>query len=210
MTMIPPEVGVADEPTVCVRLNRVWMGYILGAVEKLAFPGWWDTNRIEAQDAVQEILTLLSLGNCSPPEEYVYPESVFIPGMMGEVVSGHTLIRHHDASSDLASFAYQEYPANGDEVWFRFFAAAGDYDLHLNYLKNYNRGKIEIRIDDSDLLATDDLYTSSAQYNQWISHEVSLLNDGVHFLKLKINGKNAGSADYYWAMACVLFVAQSD
>ena len=208
MTMIPPEVAPDAEPIVCVQLNRVWMGYILGAVEKLAFPGWWDEQGIDAQDKVEAILGLLSLGNCEPPEEYMYPENVFVPGIAGEVASGGVLTRQHDAASDLACYAFQSSAGDGNETWFRFFCAAGDYDLVLCYVKDNNRGKVELRIDDGDLIATDDLYASSLLYNQYTSHEVSVLADGVHFLKLKVNGKNASSSAYYWVMSHFMLIAQ--
>jgi hypothetical protein len=207
MTMTPPELGPFEEPTICIEVNCSWMSFILGAVEKLAFPGWWDTSKVEAQDSVEAILGALSTGNCPSPEEYMYPESAFVPGLMAEAASGDVVSIYHDTQQNLAHFAYQTTPANGDSAQLRFFLASGNYYFRRAVIKNQYAAKIDWRLDGGSVFATDDLYAASQQNNVVISSELAVTTDGPHTLTLTVNGRNASAIDWFWYLIYIALEA---
>lgn len=63
---IVPSVGAFDAPTVGLRLNMTWAGYVIGAVSKLARLKAWQGDESAVDDVIQtveQILNALALGN---------------------------------------------------------------------------------------------------------------------------------------------------
>lgn len=67
-----PDVGMFDEPSVCVKVNRAWWSHVSGMIDVLSSPDLWLGDAEEKARAVQEIEYLLALReDCMPTVEEI-------------------------------------------------------------------------------------------------------------------------------------------
>jgi hypothetical protein len=64
MNLIPPNVGIFDEPTRCYRINKQWASIVMGMVSWLAETAVWQAANNEGYDAIQQILSFMVGENC--------------------------------------------------------------------------------------------------------------------------------------------------
>lgn len=50
-----PQVGICDEPCVCMRINQSWLPFILGAIDRLGQPDVWNDTEVNKQFAFDQI-----------------------------------------------------------------------------------------------------------------------------------------------------------
>jgi hypothetical protein len=202
MTMEPPAVGVAEEPTVCVQINRVWMGYILGAVEKLASPGWWDTAGLDAESMVGEILGLLSTGNCEecPPMEY--PRNLTIFAHAALVESGNAQSLYLFDGHFCEHIFCQTPSAVGDKRGWLLAAEAYMYKVKVVCVKTNWSGKVRWVLDDTETVHEVDLWNATNVLNHQYEFTIIIDPSGQHHLTAEIFGKHASSQGYDHCLTC--------
>ena len=87
--------------------------------------------------------------------------------------------------------------ADGDELNYKVYVSPGTYTISLCTLKNSDHGIIKVYLDGT-LILTYDCYAAVVTYNQIGSATGIIINDpGIKTLKIKIDGKNVASTDYY-------------
>jgi len=115
-----------------------------------------------------------------------------------EVITSVTITRN--AVSTTYSYCYLMYAAaanaaDGDEYTWRFNLSAGSYTINLLGGVNTNAGKLDAYVDDVLVGSGQDWYAAGAAALKSFSSCI-VPYSGNHVLKLKVNGKNASSADY--------------
>jgi hypothetical protein len=95
--------------------------------------------------------------------------------------------------------AYQLSADNGDSFSNSFFLKAGTYTFSFLGNTGAISGKINWYIDDmvTPVIVGQDWYNGSVVYNVIQTATVTVVGDGYHKLKGKVNGKNVSSAGYY-------------
>ena len=88
--------------------------------------------------------------------------------------------------------------ADGDNLSYNAYLTKGTYSLILVADKYYSRGIVDIDIDGVEV-ASFDCYNASALNNvRFIETNIVILSNGLKTIKLRIDGKNASSSDYYF------------
>lgn len=61
-----PSIGIFDDPTVCLKVNREWYSHVLGVLQVLCEPDAWEGTDDEVLDAIGEIEKMLATAeeNC--------------------------------------------------------------------------------------------------------------------------------------------------
>lgn len=61
-----PSIGIFDDPTVCLKVNREWYSHVLGVLQVLCEPDAWEGSDDEILDAIGEIEKMLATAeeNC--------------------------------------------------------------------------------------------------------------------------------------------------
>lgn len=86
--------------------------------------------------------------------------------------------------------------ADGDNISYKVYLAAGTYTLGMLCLKTSDRGIADFDIDAGEV-ASFDLYDAGALRNQWVTQaSISVTTAGLKTLKLRIDGKNGSSSDH--------------
>lgn len=62
--LVPPLVGISDEPTICYQVNREWNKYISGAISLLLEIAVWKDAQDETYEAIQQVSNLLLGSEC--------------------------------------------------------------------------------------------------------------------------------------------------
>jgi hypothetical protein len=103
---------------------------------------------------------------------------------------------------------YQNAPANGDTFTHGFLLADGMYTLNIGGIKAGSHGKVDWYVDNV-LQGTQDWYFGS-QVNEIKTLSITVVGDGWHVLKGVVNGKNAGSSNYYMVLRKFWIVPSAD
>lgn len=82
----------------------------------------------------------------------------------------------------------------------------GEYDIVEIYEKNTTRGKVELYISDVLIRSAVDWYNGSQTFNNKTTTKRVKLGAGIHRIKMKINGKNASSTDYFAVLQQLIFI----
>ena len=106
--------------------------------------------------------------------------------------------------------AQQTTPANNDEFTFGVWLAAGTYTLSVLGVKNTVNGKLDWYVDNVSQFTGQDWYAASATYNTVLTGSVTVVGDGYHVIKAKVNGKHASSGNYYWQLTHIAFYQSAD
>lgn len=94
-------------------------------------------------------------------------------------------------------------PANGDYVQWSFFVEAGTYALTWIHPTFSSYGIVDLTIDGGAAVGTVDCYAAGITYNAVTQITGLVLAQGVHSVRVAVNGKNASSSGY--SMTHVLF-----
>lgn len=106
--------------------------------------------------------------------------------------------RAHDTAQNYSTYIYQNSPADTQEYTSSFMLVGGTYNLSILAVKYPDGGKFDVYIDGATVGTTQDLYAGSGTYNVVLTlSSITVTGDGYHTLKLKVNGKNASSTNYY-------------
>lgn len=90
--------------------------------------------------------------------------------------------------------------SNGDSAEGKFFLKAGSYTLYVYGITGAVNGIIDWSIDGTNVLTGQDWYAASTTRNVVKSGAVTVATNGMHTLRLTINGKNASSSNYFWSL----------
>jgi hypothetical protein len=93
-------------------------------------------------------------------------------------------------------------PATLDEYKFPLNLEKGRYNLTIAYYKGPARGIVEV-LTDSTSLGTVDTYAAGGAANQIATFPFTL-SASVTDLRIRVNGKNVGSANYYFDISRIL------
>jgi hypothetical protein len=86
--------------------------------------------------------------------------------------------------------------ADGDNISYKVYLAAGTYSIRLLARKGNNAPVVDIDIDGAEV-ASFDLYAGSDQENQLLSDTGNVISTGgLKTLRLRVDGKNGSSSDY--------------
>jgi spore cortex formation protein SpoVR/YcgB (stage V sporulation) len=86
--------------------------------------------------------------------------------------------------------------ADGDEIVYKVYLSAGTYQLSTIGLHHTDSGIIKIYLN-TDLIDTIDQYSAApSQANQIKLTSVTVSDNAIYSLKIKLDGKNASSSDY--------------
>jgi hypothetical protein len=94
--------------------------------------------------------------------------------------------------------------ADGDEYTISFPMAAGYYGLLMYIVKTNASGKLDLYVDDGIALAGTDFYSAATLIDVEYGTPFSIISDGNHTLKFKVNGKNGASSDYVISVGTIL------
>lgn len=96
-------------------------------------------------------------------------------------------------------FAWQNSShANGDELQYPLFMAAGTYTIYFFCATTNDAPLVDVEIDGTPVVTGVDFYSVTATvYNVVLSASITIPADGNVTLGLKINGKNGSSSNYY-------------
>lgn len=65
-----PSVGIFEEPTRCVQINKEWWSHVSGMIDVLSSPELWEGDSEEQTRAIREIAALLATENCGMTIDY--------------------------------------------------------------------------------------------------------------------------------------------
>jgi hypothetical protein len=85
---------------------------------------------------------------------------------------------------------------DGDELTFTRLLKAGTYTFLTYGLKLSSRGKLDWYIDGSTFITGQDWYAASSALGTFSATGITVVGDGLHTIKCKVNGKNASSTNY--------------
>lgn len=92
---------------------------------------------------------------------------------------------------------------DGDNCTFKLYLHTGIYTLNILYLKNDFGGIGEISLDGNNI-TTIDMYTSGTIWNNIVNvTSINVTTAGVKDLTLTVNGQNASSSSYVFAIQYV-------
>lgn len=133
-------------------------------------------------------------------------------------ISAHEIICNKnlaDTSASTIPYGFYRGPsaanaADGDTYDVQFVIAAGTYTLAMHGVKATTAGKVDGYIDGSatPTWTGDDWYAAATSENEF-THSVTFTTGGRHTLRMKINGKNAASADYRLLLSYLTLVPSS-
>jgi len=84
---------------------------------------------------------------------------------------------------------------DGDDLHFSVYLGAGTYTFKLQYLRDDNRGIVDVYIDAVEV-ASFDMYGTSNNNLVGTQTEIVVASSGVKDIKLIIDGKNGSSSDH--------------
>ena len=94
-------------------------------------------------------------------------------------------ISNHTNAANGDKFAIGQYQGDGNQ-----------YKITFKSFTNLGEGIIKIRLG-ATLLLTADCYSPNPIYNQeFIARNITIPNNGVEYLTIEVDGKNASSSDY--------------
>jgi len=199
--MIPPDVAVDAEPTVCTQLNATWMGYVIGLLEHATSPGFWDENQDAGTDYMKELLSILSLGNCLEVE-VDYPHNVTLFAHAARVLAGNAQSLYVFDLHAFEHIFYQTPSAIGDKLEWAFCVDSNPYTVKIIGVKQAWSGKVRWMLDGTDNLAEIDMYNATTVLNYVTSFAAFIDPPGRHIITAEVFGKHASSAGYDHALTC--------
>jgi hypothetical protein len=87
--------------------------------------------------------------------------------------------------------------ADGDEINYKVYLAAGTYVLLVLYRKSNDAGILDVKLDTVDILSALDTYDAGTTFNN-ISETtgITVSTAGIKTLQLVVDGKNGSSSNY--------------
>jgi hypothetical protein len=83
-----------------------------------------------------------------------------------------------------------------------FRAANGPYDVTLVHERATDRGLVELSFDGGAVKSTVDMYIGGTNNNVLHTFQTTFARSGVHTMRLKTNGKNAASSNFFTVWNC--------
>lgn len=108
-----------------------------------------------------------------------------------------------NTSQALNMWTYQTSPANGDSFTFSVYLTKGTYTLAVLGETQNVRPILDWTINGTSITTGQDWYSASAVYNVIKTASLTVPYTGYHVIKGTVNGKNASSSNYYYAMTQV-------
>ena len=101
-----------------------------------------------------------------------------------------------NALSWYSAYLKQTTPANGDNISYQVYLAAGTYSLLVIHHKNTVAGIVDIYIDATEV-ASIDMYLNPLTWNyRNVTTGISVATSGLKTLKFQLHGKHASSSNY--------------
>ena len=90
-----------------------------------------------------------------------------------------------------------------DEINFKFFLPAGNYNLQFHGIKSSDSGIGTFTLDATEI-GTADMYNATGTYNnKFTISNFAQATSGMATLKIKLATKNASSSDYYFRLTTI-------
>ena len=96
----------------------------------------------------------------------------------------------------------QGSPADQDDVSYILDLSAGTWTMRVVWNRYTNKGIVKAYLDGS-LIATQDMYGSSANNQVWTVTGIAVATGGSHTLRFLVDGKHASSSNFYYALSQV-------
>jgi hypothetical protein len=109
----------------------------------------------------------------------------------------------HNASMAYQSQWFNTSNADGDNISYAVSLAKGTYTLKILGYRATNRGICDVDIDE-DEVAEIDTYGAADENHIWSQTGITISSSGLKTLKLRIDGKNASSTDYYISISMMV------
>lgn len=127
------------------------------------------------------------------------------------ITSGNALVPTVDVSQPFNLYDIQNAPANGDTFTHSFFVQAGTYTFNVLGETRSDQGIIDWYLDGTLIVSGQDWYTAGTSYNVHKAVAgIVIPVAGKHVLKGSINGKNAGSSNYFVRLTKYWFAQVTD
>jgi len=199
-----PGYPTSDTELITVQYPAAWVPFVTGIISEADYPDLWDSPPDDLTDQLSNLQYLLA-----EPVTMSYPKRVTLLPIESTVISGNPLTLVVNTSGLYGGFIRQNPAANLDRFTQSFFLAAGTYKLHCYAATSATSAKLQISIDDSELV-TEDFYTSTTILNTHFFWQFTVDYDGVHILDCVANGKNASSSGYAINIHCFFIAPTSD
>jgi len=135
----PPAVGIQEEPTACIKINKTWLAQIQAMIRPASFPEWWagtlSENRF-ARQQVRQLMYVLGLEEecgdmaiCCEPQIYLYRLN---PETGRQEKSSDGGVTWTPSGSDPIYSTQQQPPIVRDDVDTTKCDAASNFSEHFN------------------------------------------------------------------------------
>jgi len=185
-----PGYPTSDTELITVQYPAAWVPFVTGIISEADYPDLWDSPPDDLTDQLSNLQYLLA-----EPVTMDYPTRAFMPHFMSIVDRGNAIVLVLN-SLDYLNGVYRQNPgANNDRFTHSFFLAAGTYRLHCLATTTTNAGKLQVSIDDAEIVI-EDFYSASTTRNVDFDWQIVLATAGLHRLDGVCNGKTASSSGY--------------
>lgn len=110
-----------------------------------------------------------------------------------------------DAGQVMAAVIYNTTSADGDEITFKAFFAAGTYTMKLLYVSYDNRGIAEILIDGVSIGTKNQYAVVSVKNLTWTVTGIVIAAAGLKTISFKVNGSANAHVGYYIVASSISF-----
>jgi hypothetical protein len=154
----------------------------------------WEENKALIDEIVPETLLALETPQVITPLWIFRSQRIwgdqFLP------VGGSAVSWSVDASEFFGGYFRRVTVAQNNELTSEFTCTPGEYRVYLRHLTTAGSGIVKIRIDGVSI-GTIDLYSAATVYNNYSqSASFDITDSGIHTINLKMETKNAASANY--------------
>lgn len=131
------------------------------------------------------------------------------PGVYVFPFTGYTVVQgtwsvQVNTGGIMCGFIQNNTTADADAVSWDVYLTAGDYAVQLLHLRSTNSGIIKLDLDTTNILTQDAYAAGGTDFNNISEDTFTITTSGFYTLKLKVDGKNAGSSDYYCMVQAII------
>jgi len=133
---------------------------------------------------------------------------LIVPAVMTQTVGAGTWVS--DVSDVYRTRLYNSSGSDSDEITVSFWCPGGTYTLSIIGAKASSYGILDIYIDNTEV-ASFDRYNSTTLYGQGTADSQASISitPGLHTMKFKADGKNAGSSSYVVSVNAIILACTS-
>jgi hypothetical protein len=202
----------APEDTVCRTLeipnDQMWLAIVDGALSELLsvrrFEKFGTATPAETAERFEQMFSAYLASECEGTMAIDYPYSAIVFPHEAIVINGNGWSRAINAADHFCASSFQNTPAQYDHFQASFFLRENTCTIEVGHLKSSTYGIADIYVDDEFVFSLD-CYNSTTLHGQITTDTVAVSGDGVHYVDVYINGKNASSSNYYFSWSYIAF-----